>query len=281
MHASSDRTARGFTLIELLVVIAIIAILAALLLPALAKAKDQAKLTQCMSNLKQLTLAWVSYAGEFKDNVAPNGGLGQGEDSLTAHMWVDGNMQDVTSDGSATNINYIKSGVMYPYVNSTLVYRCPADVASVLAGTYLPWGGGGTPRARSVSMNTWICSGTDVAETVIDTTYISQFKKVSDIKLPAATWLLWDECPFTIDDGCAANTPGSTTYENPPATYHNNANGLSFADGHAIIKRWHDPAILGKSVNSYSTTPKDGGVDLQWLFTITTYGPNGAVAPQN
>jgi prepilin-type N-terminal cleavage/methylation domain-containing protein len=275
------RAARGvaFTLIELLVVIAVIAILAALLLPALSKAKEQSVGIKCMNNLKQLTLGWHAYAGEFKDNLCPNGGLGQGEDSLTAGMWVDGNMQDVTTDGSATNIAYIMSGVMYPYVNSTLVYHCPADPSTAFRGAYFPWGNEGTPRARSVSMNTWVCSGTDVALTGNDTAYISQFKKMSDITLPAGTWLLWDENPFTIDDGCAANTPGTGVYENPPATYHNNANGMSFADGHAIIKLWHDPAILGRSVNSDSTVPKDGGVDLQWLFSVTTYGPNGAVAP--
>jgi prepilin-type processing-associated H-X9-DG protein len=96
---------------------------------------------------------------------------------------------------------------------------------------------------------------------------------------PAGTWLLWDESPVTIDDGCAANTPGSTTYENPPATYHNNANGMSFADGHAMIKLWHDRAILGHNVTSTSTTPLDGGVDLRWLFSVTTYGATGVSAP--
>jgi prepilin-type N-terminal cleavage/methylation domain-containing protein len=271
--------ALGFTLIELLVVIAIIAILAALLLPALGKAKVQSGGIKCMSNLKQLTVAWAAYCGEFKDFVPPNGGLGQGEDSLTADMWVDGNMQDISQEFSATNIAFIQSGVMYPYVNSVLVYRCPADVSTAQMGLrYLPWGGEGLARVRSVSMNTWICSGTDVAESANPSVDVVQFQKVSGITRPAGTWLLWDESPVTIDDGCAANTPGSATYENPPATYHNNANGMSFADGHAMIKLWHDPAILGHNVTSTSTTPLDGGVDLRWLFSVTTYGAIGASA---
>jgi prepilin-type N-terminal cleavage/methylation domain-containing protein len=279
--------ASGFTLIELLVVIAIIAILAALLLPALSRAKVQAGSIKCLSNLKQLTLAWVSYCGDNKGVVPPNGGLGQGEDSLTGGMWVDGNMQDF-SLGSATNINYLKSGVMYPYVNSPGVYLCPADVSTVDRANYFPWGGPGVPRSRSVSMNAWVCSTEDVDETgtsgssVKDPAYITEFKRESDVTLPAGTWLLWDESPFTIDDGCAANTPGAATFfwENPPATYHNNANGMSFVDGHAMIKLWHDPAILGKNVVSTDTNPKDGGADLKWLFSVTTYGPNGVLAPE-
>jgi prepilin-type N-terminal cleavage/methylation domain-containing protein len=283
----SGGVAAGFTLIELLVVIAIIAILAALLLPALSRAKAQSNGIKCLSNLKQLTLAWVSYCGDNKGTVPPNGGLGQGEDSLTGGMWVDGNMQDF-SLGSATNINYIKSGLMYPYVNSPGVYSCPADVSTVDRANYFPWGGPGVPRSRSVSMNCWVCSTEDVdltgtsGSTAKDPAYLTQFKKDSDVTFPVATWLLWDECPFTIDDGCAANTPGVTTFywENPPATYHNNANGMSFVDGHAIIKQWHDLAILGKNVVSTDTTPKDGGVDLKWLFSVTTYGAHGALAPE-
>jgi prepilin-type N-terminal cleavage/methylation domain-containing protein len=276
----SGGIALGFTLIELLVVIAIIAILAAMLLPALAKAKQQAQGVKCLSNLKQLSLGWMTYCGDFNNSVPPNGGLGQGEDSLKGGMWVDGNMQDVTPPVPATNTTYITTAIMYPYVNSPLVYRCPADVstADIPSGTYHPYGGPGVPRSRSVSMNGWICSGNSIA-TSNPGADLTVFAKGSDITRPAATWLIWDENPATIDDGAAENTPGSTTWENPPATYHNNANGLSFADGHAIIRQWHDQAILGKAVTSTTTAPLDGGKDLQWLESVTTYGANGQVAP--
>jgi len=131
---------------------------------------------------------------------------------------------------------------------------------------------------RSVSMNTWVCSSTDVAESADPAPDVVQFVKMSDITRPAGTWVLWDESPVTIDDGCAVITPGSTSYENPPATYHNNANGMSFADGHAMIKLWHDPAILGQKVTGSNVTPLDGGRDLEWLQALSTYGANGKVA---
>jgi prepilin-type N-terminal cleavage/methylation domain-containing protein len=284
MPISSRRKRCGFTLIELLVVIAIIAILAALLLPGLARAKQQAQGVKCMNNLKQLSLAWAMYCADNRDIVAPNGGLGQGEDSLTGDMWVDGNMQNL-GDTSATNTAFIVSGVMYVYVKSWLVYKCPADPSTAGLANHKvaisPFGGPGTPRVRSVSMNTWICSGTDVAGALgtAQIPYIAQFTKASQISRPADTWLIWDESAVTIEDGCAVNIPGNASYENPPATYHNNANGMTFADGHAIIRQWHDKSILGKALLTSGGNPQDGGKDLRWLYTVTTYGPGGITLP--
>jgi hypothetical protein len=100
---------------------------------------------------------------------------------------------------------------------------------------------------------------------------IINFTTVAGIKRPVDTFLLWDESPVTIDDGAAIDAPGTTTWENPPATYHLNANGMSFVDTHAIIKQWHDQAILNHNVVSDDTTPKDGGVDLRWVEASMTY----------
>src|SRR5208282_2084126 len=132
----------GFTLIELLVVIAIIAILAALLLPALNKAKEQSQGAKCISNLRQLAVAWTMYSGDNKDQLAVNGntnyqppGNADGPQPGSDPQWCPGQM-DVGAPypGEQTNVNWIKGGVIYPNVGSPGVYRCPADPSTLRNG---------------------------------------------------------------------------------------------------------------------------------------------------
>src|SRR4051812_30755012 len=145
-------TVPGFTLIELLVVIAIIAILAAMLLPALSRAKCKAHGISCMNNLKQLQLGWLIYSGDNEEKLARVGGL----DALVTDPndpaaqpggpksnWVLGRV-DVAPDG--TDPLMIQKGLLYPYVNSLAVYKCPADRKAL----------NNTPTVRSMSMNCWM-----------------------------------------------------------------------------------------------------------------------------
>ena len=137
--------AGGFTLIELLVVIAIIAILASLLLPALSKAKVKAHAVKCMSNQKQLTLAWIMYADDNRDRVPPNvsGGMSRGG-------WVDGWLDWSPGTTDNTNTVFLTNAKIGPYTKNVGIYKCPADIFQCVVA------GRSYDRVRSVSMNSFI-----------------------------------------------------------------------------------------------------------------------------
>jgi prepilin-type processing-associated H-X9-DG protein len=275
-----------------LVVIAIIAILAGLLLPALAKAKQKAQGIQCMSNEKQLSLGWIMYASDNTGKLALNGdeahqaasptdpllkiaGPAQYNDGLA--QWAPGRQDqsaDLSPAGAANNIGYqwLQAGLIYPYVNSTAVYKCPADK---FGPTFF---GTSYPHTRSMSMNTWLAPIVPWNNTAT----VLLYYKDSDLTLPgpSSTWLFIDENPYSLNDGSFICLPGNNMWIDCPASYHNNAGGISFADGHALIKKWTDTGITSRwdkdHAPSYGNPSNSGeswdqnSVDGPYLQSVST-----------
>jgi len=274
----SRRPHGGFTLIELLVVIAIIAILAAMLLPVLGKAKQKAQGIQCMSNLKQLALGWKMYSGDNQDRLCPNGGENNQPASLfdpagqaggADAQWCPGEQNSSTELSPATlssNIGaqWIKLGLIYPYVNTVAIYKCPADQSAYTAG------GVSYPHVRSMSMNAWLGP---IAPYGSNTKVIS-YKKESDLVNPGSAniWLFIDENPRSINDGSFVCEPDIQEWIDCPASYHNNAGGIAFTDGHAEIRKWLDGAVLHGWDNipwgnpNFTRVPPQPNPSADWIW---------------
>ena len=219
---SSQRPARktllrqrtGFTLIELLVVIAIIAILAAMLLPALSRAKQRAQTIACISNLKQLGLGWIMYAGDNGDSVMDNSLSG------TTVAWINETTGWVNTSTGATNILALQQGLLFAYVSNPGVYACPAASSPRLVRNYSIEG----------RMN-------GDQEYVLGPQYPA-YSKMNQIISPAPVnaMVFVDESINTIDDGYFAMQSGTTEWQNSPTVRHAKGGTFAFADGHS--ERW-------------------------------------------
>jgi len=240
---------RGFTLIELLLVIAIIAILAALLMPALTTAEAKGKRTACLNNLKQCALSFQMYSADNDGKLTQNYPLREAE----GNSWVLGDMK-VLSD--STNLTLIRQGKLFPYASQVALYRCPADPSRT----------GATSRVRSYSMNGWI--GSRFMETYPGSSGFRTFVRDSELSTagPAAIWVMVDEHEASIDDGWFLVTMDDTQpFASFPATRHERSYGLTFGDGHTEFYKLRDP----KTQLPNAQTSRDNS-DWQRLKQVTT-----------
>jgi prepilin-type N-terminal cleavage/methylation domain-containing protein/prepilin-type processing-associated H-X9-DG protein len=260
----------GFTLIELLVVIAIIAILAAMILPALTKAKAKTQGVYCLNNQKQLVLAWIMYTDENQDNLVPNHDGGTTSYELS---WVPGWLDFSVNNPANTNLNYLRQSKIAPYTKSVGIYKCPADVSPCMEYGQL------MPRVRSVSMNGFIEGGAYKGEHGAGDSHwypgYWAYDKVSDIKNPPSSklWVFVDEHPNSINDGwMITGVQDPNNWIDLPASYHNGACGFGFADGHAEIKKWLEASTI-VPVNpamTYSGAPARNSRDIRWIKERST-----------
>jgi prepilin-type N-terminal cleavage/methylation domain-containing protein/prepilin-type processing-associated H-X9-DG protein len=269
---------RGFTLVELLVVIAIIALLMAVLLPALSKARTQAKRIVCLSGLKQLTLAWMSYA-DNSDGKIVNGGQTP-FDSVKEPFWCtplsNATNPLPTTDETGTpgliavrydwqlNLPYkerewlLKHGALYKYCSNLKSYRCP-EADKEMHRTYI----------IPTSMNGFcgVCGFPGGTEAYV-------VKRTGQIKKTAERAVFFEEKRITPDSFIFASPTDSVyphwEYDNPNIMHGDGAN-FGFADGHADFHKWEGPETLDWIRRGWTgtaptcTTSVKACNDLKWM----------------
>ncbi len=270
LQESKRPATAGFTLIELLVVIAIIAILAALLLPALSRAKDEARRINCVSNQKQIVLTWAMYPLDNRETLVLNGG--ENGSRGDAYLWVfGGNHGDTQTLTNSLYLTEPRYALFAPYLRTAQIYKCPGDRSS------WPVGGRSVPELRSYSLNSYIGTppGNVQVPLVLSSGYRVYMKTAQiNVDSPANRFAFMDVNPGNI---C---TPGFGVDMNLqrvihyPSTVHHRMGVIAFSDSHVESHKWLDPRTARRLPGPLQYIGHDDSVgnnlDIRWIVERTT-----------
>ena len=267
---SQRANAIGFTLIELLVVFAVIALLAAILLPALSKASERTRGIFCLSNTRQLAIGWQLYADDHDGFLPYNLGM-SGSSFRTNINWVNNVMTwDLSPDN--TNTATITDASLGPYVSSAInIYRCPSDHTLSAVQSAAGW----SARIRSYSMNAMVGNAGNFSTNGVNVNNpdYTQFFKITQIPQPTQIFVFLDEHPDSIDDGYFVERDYYSEWHDLPASYHNGSAAFSFADGHSTLHHWQlASTVLPPTPDAASlpipipSNPLGAHADFDWVM---------------